>query len=73
MATEIKGLVGPAPTENEKLLEWIADAVELFEPEKVVFADGSREEWDRLTTELVEAGTLIRLNEEKRPNSFLAR
>ncbi|WP_304324998.1 phosphoenolpyruvate carboxykinase (GTP) [Corynebacterium frankenforstense] len=73
MATEIKGLVGPVPTENEKLLEWIADAVELFEPEKVVFADGSREEWDRLTTELVEAGTLIRLNEEKRPNSFLAR
>ncbi|AIG64806.1 phosphoenolpyruvate carboxykinase [Corynebacterium atypicum] len=73
MATEIKGLVGSAPTENEKLLNWIAEAVELFEPDKVVFADGSREEWDRLTTELVEAGTLIRLNEEKRPNSFLAR
>lgn len=73
MATEIKGLVGPAPTDNEKLLSWIAEAVELFQPEKVVFADGSREEWDRLTVELVEAGTLIKLNEEKRPNSFLAR
>ncbi len=73
MTTEIKGLVGPAPTDNEKLLSWIAEAVELFQPEKVVFADGSREEWDRLTAELVEAGTLIKLNEEKRPNSFLAR
>ncbi len=73
MTTSIKGLVGPAPTDNEKLLSWIAEAVELFEPEAVVFADGSREEWDRLTSELVEAGTLIKLNEEKRPNSFLAR
>lgn len=69
----IKGLVGAAPTENEALLNWIAESVELFQPEKVVFADGSQEEWDRLTSELVEAGTLIRLNEEKRPNSFLAR
>ena len=73
MTTAIKGLVGPAPTDNEKLLSWIAEAVELFEPEAVVFADGSQEEWDRLTSELIEAGTLIKLNEEKRPNSFLAR
>ena len=73
MTTAIKGLVGPAPTDNEKLLTWIAEAVELMQPEKVVFADGSQEEWDRLSAELVEAGTFIRLNDEKRPNSFLAR
>ncbi|WIM70823.1 phosphoenolpyruvate carboxykinase (GTP) [Corynebacterium suedekumii] len=73
MTTAIKGLQGPAPTDNEKLLSWIAEAVELFQPEKVVFADGSQEEWGRLTAELVDAGTLIKLNEEKRPNSFLAR
>lgn len=73
MTAEIKGLVGPAPTKNEALLQWIADAVELFEPESVVFADGSCEEWDRLAAELIEAGTLIKLNEEKRPNSYLAR
>lgn len=70
---EIRGLVGEAPTTNEALLQWIADAVELFEPDRVVFADGSQEEWDRLTQQLVDAGTIIRLNEEKRPNSFLAR
>ncbi|WP_414123218.1 phosphoenolpyruvate carboxykinase (GTP) [Corynebacterium nuruki] len=69
----IPGLVGPAPTKNEELLRWIAESVELFQPERVVFVDGSREEWDRLTSELVEAGTIVRLNEEKRPNSFLAR
>lgn len=73
MAPSIKGLVGTAPTEHEEMLTWIAAAVELFQPKDVVFADGSDEEWDRLTTQLVESGTLIRLNEEKRPNSFLAR
>ncbi|MBC3178216.1 phosphoenolpyruvate carboxykinase (GTP) [Corynebacterium lujinxingii] len=73
MTAEIKRLEGENPTDNEQLIAWINEAVDLFEPEKVVFADGSQEEWDRLTAELVDAGTLIKLNEEKRPNSFLAR
>ncbi|MBZ8176624.1 phosphoenolpyruvate carboxykinase (GTP) [Corynebacterium poyangense] len=73
MSIEIKGLETPAPTENQELLKWIAEAVELFTPERVVFADGSDEEWNRLASELVEAGTLVKLNEEKRPNSYLAR
>ncbi|WP_297850494.1 phosphoenolpyruvate carboxykinase (GTP) [uncultured Corynebacterium sp.] len=73
MATAVKGLKGQTPTENEQLIEWINEAVELFQPDQVVFADGSQEEWDRLAAELVEKGTLIKLNEEKRPNSFLAR
>ena len=73
MTTAIKGLVGEAPTQNEELITWINEAVDLFQPESVVFCDGTQEEWDRLTGELVEAGTLIKLNEEKRPNSFLAR
>ena len=73
MATAVKGLEGQAPTENEQLIAWINEAVDLFQPDNVVFADGSREEWDRLAAELVEKGTLIKLDEEKRPNSFLAR
>ena len=73
MTAEIKRLEGNNPTDNEKLIAWINEAVELFQPDKVVFTDGSQEEWDRLTAELVDAGTLIKLNEEKRPNSFLAR
>lgn len=58
---------------NQALLSWIEENVELFQPDDVVLVDGSQEEWDRLTSELVESGTLIKLNEEKRPNSFLAR
>ncbi|MDN6537670.1 MAG: phosphoenolpyruvate carboxykinase (GTP) [Corynebacterium variabile] len=69
----IPGLVGQAPTTNEELLQWITDAVGLFGPAQVVFVDGSVEERDRLSQELVDAGTLIKLNEEKRPNSYLAR
>jgi phosphoenolpyruvate carboxykinase (GTP) len=38
----------------------------------VVWCDGSDAEWTRLTDELVEGGTFIRLNQEKKPNSFLA-
>ncbi|AWT27233.1 phosphoenolpyruvate carboxykinase (GTP) [Corynebacterium provencense] len=69
----IPGLVGQAPTTNEELLQWITDSVALFQPDRVVFVDGSEEERDRLSQELVDAGTLVKLNEEKRPNSFLAR
>ena len=69
----IPGLVGQAPTTNEELLQWITDAVGLFEPAQVVFVDGSVEERDRLSQELVDAGTLIKLTEEKRPTSYLAR
>ncbi|PLA38062.1 phosphoenolpyruvate carboxykinase (GTP) [Corynebacterium coyleae] len=73
MTAEVKRLEGQAPTDNEHLIDWINEAVDLFEPEKVVFADGSDEEWNRLADELVTAGTLIKLNEGKRPNSYLAR
>ena len=62
----------PAPTKNAKLLKWVSDMAELAQPDRVVWCDGSEEEWNRLTSELVEAGTLTRLNPEKRPNSFYA-
>lgn len=73
MTIAIQGLVGEAPTKNEELIKWINENVELFQPDQVVFIDGSQEEADRLAGELVEKGTLIKLNEEKRPNSYLAR
>lgn len=69
----IRGLVGEAPTKNQEMLNWIEEAVELFQPESVVFCDGSEEEWNELAEQLVEHGTLIKLDEEAQPNSFLAR
>jgi phosphoenolpyruvate carboxykinase (GTP) len=61
-----------APTNHQGLLTWVAEVAELTEPDRVVFADGSDEEWQRLAEQLVEAGTFKRLNEGKHPNSYLA-
>jgi phosphoenolpyruvate carboxykinase (GTP) len=61
-----------APTNNAKLVAWVREVAELAQPDRVVWCDGSEDEWTRLTNELVAAGTLQRLNPAKRPNSFYA-
>ncbi|MEE2853240.1 MAG: phosphoenolpyruvate carboxykinase (GTP) [Actinomycetota bacterium] len=61
-----------APTNHPGLLSWVQEVAELTQPDRVVFADGSDEEFNRLATHLVEAGTLTKLNEKKHPNSYLA-
>jgi len=62
--------VDTAPTTHQRLLDWVREVAELTTPDEVVWVDGSDEEWDRLTAELVEAGTYTRL--AKKPNSFWA-
>jgi phosphoenolpyruvate carboxykinase (GTP) len=61
-----------APTTHEGLLNWVAEVAELTQPGRVHWVTGSDEEWDELTAELVESGTYVKLNEEKKPNSFWA-
>ncbi|MGW5385489.1 phosphoenolpyruvate carboxykinase (GTP) [Nocardia sp. NPDC003963] len=68
----LRGSDGTAPTEHSELLAWVQEVAELTQPERVVWADGSDAEWDRLTTQLVAAGTFQKLDEKKKPNSFLA-
>src|SRR3712207_108023 len=67
MATETT-----VPTTHSRLLEWVEEAVAPCEPEEVHWCDGSAEEYDRLCQALVDAGTLQRLSEAERPNSYLA-
>jgi phosphoenolpyruvate carboxykinase (GTP) len=70
--TAIPGL-DDAPTAHPRLLAWVREVAALTMPERVEWCDGSAEEWARLTDELIDAGTLVRLNEARKPNSFWAR
>ena len=62
-----------APTTHPRLLAWVAEIAELTTPAAVVWCDGTDDEWQRLTAQLVEVGNLVRLNPERKPNSFWAR
>ena len=70
-APTIPGLDNP-PLQRQEVLDWVTQVAELTTPDRVVWCDGSPEEWTRLTDELVEAGTYTRLDPEKKPNSFHA-
>ena len=62
-----------APTDHAGLRAWVEDWAVLLEPERVHWCDGSDEEHALLCAELVAAGTFTRLDDELRPNSYLAR
>ncbi len=55
------------------LEEWVAQWAALFEPETIVWCDGSLAQRHQLISQLVEAGTLEALNPDLRPYSFVAR
>ncbi|MDG1196845.1 MAG: phosphoenolpyruvate carboxykinase (GTP) [Actinomycetota bacterium] len=63
----------PGTTTNQRLLDWVAEWMNVLTPSSIHWCDGTQEEYTSLTKLMVDQGTLIPLNEESRPNSFLAR
>ncbi|MGH8688737.1 MAG: phosphoenolpyruvate carboxykinase (GTP) [Burkholderiales bacterium] len=63
----------PEWVRHEGLRRWVAETARLAKPDRIVWCDGSTEEYIRLCDELVAGGTFIRLDSKLRPRSFLAR
>ena len=60
-------------SKNEHLLRWVEKMAELTKPARIHWVDGSPEENELLLKEMVDGGTLVKLNEELWPGCYYAR
>ncbi len=58
---------------NSSVDRWVNEMIQLCQPDKVVWCDGSVEERDRLTTEALSTGEITELNQELLPGCYLHR
>lgn len=58
---------------NPRIREFVIETVKLCQPDAIHFCDGSEQENQLILKTLTDAGTLVKLNEKLRPNSYLAR
>jgi len=72
-AVDATRTTGTPPTSHRALIEWVEQVAAQTRPDAIHWCDGSQAEWDVLAEHLVQAGTLVRLNPELRPDSFYAR
>ncbi len=72
LTAEAEQSINNAPTNYTELVQWVREIAELTQPDRIVWADGSQEEYDRLAGELVDAGTFVRLSDHEFPNSYAA-
>ncbi|MCB0154924.1 MAG: phosphoenolpyruvate carboxykinase (GTP) [Anaerolineae bacterium] len=63
----------PQNLKNEALKSWVEEMVDLCQPDAVRWCDGSQAEYDEMFQLMIETKSAIKLNEEKRPNSYLVR
>lgn len=62
----------PEFVHHQGLIDWVSSIAQLTQPAKIEWCDGSEEEYNRLINLMIDNGTMIKLNEEKHPKSYLA-
>src|SRR5690242_18995625 len=62
----------PPYVRHQGAKEWVARVAALTKPERIVWCEGSKEEYDALCDDMVKKGTMKRLNPQLRPGCFLA-
>ena len=60
-------------TNNKTVLNWLEEMKELVTPDQVVWIDGSEEQIEDLRRQACETGEMIKLNQEKLPDSYYHR
>ena len=60
-------------SKNAHLLRWVEKMATLARPSSIHWVNGSQEEYERLCAEMLEGGTLIKLNEQLWPGCYYAR
>ncbi len=73
MTADGAGVSAPRYVRHARLRAWVGEIAALTKPDRIVWCDGSQEEYDQLCAEMVAGGTLETLNQAKRPASYLAR
>src|SRR5487761_2122128 len=73
MSATLASSVSEPLSRNTHLLAWVAKMAQLTKPDAIHWVDGSQEENDALCAEMVENGTLIKLNEKLWPGCYYAR
>lgn len=60
------------PTNNQHLIDWVGNIANLTKPDNIHWCDGSEQEREMLINVLLENKTVVKLNQDLRPDSYLA-
>ncbi len=62
----------PSFVKHQGIIDWVKQIATLTQPDRIEWCDGSEEEDQRLLQQMCDQGTMVKLNEQHRPNSYLA-
>jgi phosphoenolpyruvate carboxykinase (GTP) len=65
--------IGDSKPSNQAVLDWVQDVAKLTEPENIFWCDGSEKENAWLLEQAQKLGIVLKLNDEKKPGSYLHR